>query len=962
MEELSHHKLCNFAFLALQLLDKATLFSKKEVLEEYDKNKNEKNLERLLLKKSIYPNGDELGFFNSSKYTLKDILNQKEIENTPWYTIKNAFNPKKIYFHDDYGWYSTKAEGFERYLRDNHPFEYIAYENFLNQLKKEFDEYLNGFSTSVQEFFRIIPGIDEELLYNIIDYLNKDVPINPLENIDYVLSNKETFSSVMYEYMKDSLKLDEGYVNYDELDNFLTNVLFEDSEFKERTSILYILPETPFIYSCLNYINNINKECIVDIYIITHRIDIVFLSAFCRVINNVGKFVYHIRDKDRFKYDKYEILESFFDKEKRFDFIVETDYMHFGDDLFVDPSYFDVQVSSRMMAIHKDDYFLEKDDFLKEDLLESLILIPYKNTIRHNHWEKDEDVYKLVLFATANYNKSEKQKNKFLVVDKNPNYDVTSREFSLEDYKNIIKSNGIYSDSYKLFSEFVESNSSKIYDIDRFLKNDIRYIDSELGLFHFTVSSEMYDVKMRSKKKYFEIEYFEDGNRIIKNLDYPFVPLYELTAKHRYDDSNHNLYMTLDPKYDDDKIVFFDFEIGNKSHYSSFKADVEKVSSEYLYYYLNSELGKKEFFYHKRGFGNAGSIRVPIPPKEIQAKIVETMNRSEELFDGMRQLKTTINKNFFNYEGNLNAVEEFFGKEEYDKETQELSIPNNWEYAHSGLIWPLAITYLLATSGGFEKVEKANNLLRLFEFTVAFNSYVLISGIPDEIYEKNKTRIWELAYDKRENDEKFAKRLNLSFGSWDHFHGILQGIYKKEFTTGISKEFYMNLLNKKIRNNYTNLKNERNEQFHGGISNAYEAETLLNELNAPKLEIFNHLNSCYEKLRLYYTTGRVDLKTKEYEIIFLNGPYSMPIYSTITSEGILEPESLYLHDIMENKFTKLNDNLIKFKAMDEMKHEWRLYIFIGFETDKNGNKKAKYRCYQRKEDDLLEDINLNELM
>ena len=32
------------------------------------------------------------------------------------------------------------------------------------------------------------------------------------------------------------------------------------------------------------------------------------------------------------------------------------------------------------------------------------------------------------------------------------------------------------------------------------------------------------------------------------------------------------------------------------------------------------------------------------------------------------------------------------------------------------------------------------------------------------------------------------------------------------------------------------------------------------------------------------------------------------------------------------------------------------------EAMKNGNKKAKYRCYQRKEDDLLEDIDLNELM
>ena len=37
-----------------------------------------------------------------------------------------------------------------------------------------------------------------------------------------------------------------------------------------------------------------------------------------------------------------------------------------------------------------------------------------------------------------------------------------------------------------------------------------------------------------------------------------------------------------------------------------------------------------------------------------------------------------------------------------------------------GLLWPLAITYLSATRGGFEIVQKANAYLKLFEFVTLY--------------------------------------------------------------------------------------------------------------------------------------------------------------------------------------------------------------------------------------------------
>lgn len=1028
-EYFTKNEICDFAIGVLELLDKATLFSKNDVIEEYEKHQNDENIEKILLEKSIYPNGEELGFYNTSKYTFYDILFHEEIEDTYWYRAKRSFEwNSENYFE--------KHKEFEAYLnRFEHEEDILQYRKFEQKLKEDFIEYINGFSENVKNLI-----LANELYHDIFNAIKCKINYArtfgynphtgeyyyyPNEN-DYedsldlndAVSNKDSLYSLILKNIEQFLKFDDRYINYHDLKDFLVGVLFGDNEIKQDTTILQVFPETPFIFSCLDYMREKNPNCRAHIHIVTPKKDYMY---FLLELLNIIK--YNVKIEYLFNFtDSGELLLSYLqiNNQKPFDYIINSKFSIW--DLWAYSPGIYIKPSSRIMYIgpFKNGIY---DYWLKKDRLESLILIPFKNKVQDTPIKK-VDIFNLGLVTTLNYNKSQKQKNKFLCIDKNLNYEITPNN-RLEDPRSMIRDNRIYECSLKLFLEFIDSDNSKIFNIEKYLdedkynwrhklsNTDYPINDSDRKLVDFNFNDEMYDIKMKSQKKYLEISYIEDEKRITTNLNYPIeklgslvvefpVPWQTSSGRKKFSNNNekhmHSLHKQIYEIDDDeasffivdsteysDQIAFFYSEVEDISNFRSYKIISEKVSPQYLYSYLNSEFGKNEFFYHLRGHDKINddydknksyfyrkdsfkakediyNIRVPVPPKEDQDKIVEAMNRSDELFERMKQLKTTIKKNFFNYEGNFNTVEEFFGKDEYNKETQEISIPDNWEYIHSGLIWPLAITYLLATSGGFEKVEKANNLLRLFEFTVAFNSYVLISGIPDEIYEKNKTKIWEHAYDKRNNDKKYAKKLNLSFGSWNHFHGILKGIYKKEFTTEINKEFYMNLLDKKIRNYYTNLKNERNEQFHGGISNPYEAETLLNELNAPKLEIFNHLNSSYDKFRLYYTTGRVDKKTNEEEIIFLNGPYSMPIYSTIITEEDLDPESLYLHDIMENKFTKLNDNLIKFKAIDEMKHDWRLYIFIGFETDKNGNKKGKYRCYQRKEEDLIEDIDLDEFM
>ena len=104
--------------------------------------------------------------------------------------------------------------------------------------------------------------------------------------------------------------------------------------------------------------------------------------------------------------------------------------------------------------------------------------------------------------------------------------------YALEDYKNLIKSNEIYSNSYKAFSEFNNDSFSKLIFIDSYkdkIADKITHadfdfmFDSELPtendrlndwkrkieLFEFDFNEEMYDVKMKSQLKYYEKVIFE---------------------------------------------------------------------------------------------------------------------------------------------------------------------------------------------------------------------------------------------------------------------------------------------------------------------------------------------------------------------------------------------------------------------------------------------------------------------
>ena len=71
--------------------------------------------------------------------------------------------------------------------------------------------------------------------------------------------------------------------------------------------------------------------------------------------------------------------------------------------------------------------------------------------------------------------------------------------------------------------------------------------------------------------------------------------------------------------------------------------------------------------------------------------------------------KNNFQNNILNYERILEDIKEFHGEIEFSQEEYKFTkMDRNWRHVYEGLPWPLAITYLSATRGGFENVQKAN--------------------------------------------------------------------------------------------------------------------------------------------------------------------------------------------------------------------------------------------------------------
>lgn len=452
---------------------------------------------------------------------------------------------------------------------------------------------------------------------------------------------------------------------------------------------------------------------------------------------------------------------------------------------------------------------------------------------------------------------------------------------------------------------------------------------------------------------------YKDHKKIIEG-EVKFLTLGELALLYEITDKNEKDTLLISTcKTCNSKIVHYNRDIDdfNGEIYIEVNITSSDLLLEYLYVYLNSTNGLDELFYFSKGneFIRAENIqhaRIALPPKNVQKEIVKAVHESNEFFKSVELLKKEFQSNILDYKNMLNSISELRGEIEFADDGGSLTkLSRSWQHVYNGLIWPLAISYLSATKGGFETVEKLEKYLILFEFVAAFNFIILLSGLPDDVYSEYKYDIW--------NARNLKTYETMTFGKWVVLTQNISEIYNNhDFTSKMDSKLFNTISSSRIIKILNKAKDYRNEHAHGTFINSYEAQDIIDELDVYLEDIFEVLE-VYSDYKLIYITGKIDNsrgKLKQ-QVIQLNGPCAQPIYEDIIFDDILNPDCLYLYNPKNNKKLLIKDSFMKFSATDDNKKHWALFIY--YMCDRVGYMKtnAHYKCFQSKEEDIIESIS-----
>ena len=432
----------------------------------------------------------------------------------------------------------------------------------------------------------------------------------------------------------------------------------------------------------------------------------------------------------------------------------------------------------------------------------------------------------------------------------------------------------------------------------------------------------------------------------ISNLDYI------------YSKSNNDSILITSCKHCNDKLIYYNYDIndlGNEVFIEITDID-ESILKDYLYEYLSSANGMEDILYYAKGnekilIEDIKHLKIPIPPINDQKEIVNVARESREFFKTVDLLKKEYDSNIFDYKHMKNSLYDFKGEISFDEKNEVISMSRSLRHAYKGLIWPLAISYLSATKGGFEAVEKKDNYLVLFEFIAAFNSIILLSGLPENVYLNNFHEIWG-------DDPSRYKRA--SFGNWVHLSKNLSEVYKNNsFTSEIDEELLNAISGDKILDILTKVNYIRNDESHSSQTNSFEAKKVIDKLDVYLEDIFDILD-VYSNYKLIYFTGELNTSNNSlnHRVILLNGPCAQPIYDNMIFDTLLRSDCLYLYNPKNNKKLLIKENLMKFSPIDKNKKRWALFIY------NNCDKKefnAYYKCYQSNEKNLKKGITSFEI-
>lgn len=923
--------LLSFGFL--KLIDSALKYSKENIINTYCSHKTENNLEELLYKNAIYTDGDSLGFYNYSKYDLEKLSEDKT----------------NIY------------ENFTEYI-----------ESFDENTKKVFESY--EFKTMI-EFLSA-----NDLLFNLISNLTSlDLKNYKFKNHENLKKSYESFLTEFYIWDESRKQLPAGVNAQNFVPEFLVKLLLTDVNFKKKKQISIYDPfcrDGFLLFESKRLIEEINPNCTVNLY---GKENNMTLYAIC-----LSKFIIDKENPNNLL-KTYDLKSHFIEVKENlhFDFIISN----FGiKDLALSyENRFDLMSSNPLDSIF---YKLNKNGKMVMSLSSSLLVNnnslitqilyeDYLESIMAIGLSRIESDLKIIVL---NKNKSKKRKNKFLLIDS----DEIMRE--IKDVHCVDMTKPLLDKFYHYYIKFKDSanthliqnslikdehysnllqacNTGALIEMDGNIA-DLTFIDTPEKLMNLFNELDQYYCDnckiqfnfnrfIRGEKDEFDkngnpiyylgeiVDLVNDPNPQIQPLDEIFlIPLFKKEQS------------TESP-------FFYQSELGpfNIHNMIPFTLTTDKIMKEYLMYYLNSNQGKLELKECTKGCDylerpDLRFIRVPVPSINEQKEVINAVEKSKEFFDSVDLLKNNFQNNILNYEHILEDIQDFYGEVEFSQEEYKFTkMDRNWRHVFEGLPWPLAITYLSATRGGFETVQKANAYLKLFEFVTLFNAITLISGIPEEYYNEIKdTFLWT----KPDNFYSF-----MTFGKWLKLYEFLKIIYlNDEFNPLIDREFFHQLYNEKILNALKIAGDARNEDAHGPITNEYEAEEVINYLEPLLYDTFDNLTS-YSNFKLYYIIGkyeRTENGSLKQDVIMLNGPCAQPIYRDFIYDNELDAHSLYFYNPLTDDLLKINDKFMKFRQTDRIKNQWALFIYSGWEHGENG-KQAIYRCYQQTEKDYKIKIN-----
>lgn len=852
----------------LKLFDSTLKYSKEDILNEYDLwDDFDDEVNEILLKKSIFPSGEQIGFYNYSPYCLNDILK-------------------------------------------------------LNDFNDELIDYIDSFSDNINEI--------------IYQFSVEDLKKEDFDGENYEINSKNDFDIYLESILSESYNI------------FLADIINEICDNNARFCDLYTTDGT--ILSIINsnelYAPNINPNIIKLRNIIQNtNIQINNSSAECDVV--IANL-------------------AFTDKEKNFGKILNE----YSSKLFL-----------TLSSAYFDENIKQLSNINNPNHLKALISLPiYKNNSN------------LMLI----YIDGTKSSDEFILIDES---DSLIHE-NIKDWSFI--SNELLEKISKSVGEFSEYENAIIANVAEIIPNTQSRLIEEIELLNIknddsikrrVISNQVVDEILQSKKPIrqeiskSDIKSIESSNISYKSLfnnliygkkrqdmenllykdheklidgEVKFLTLGELAILYEIKDKNDKDTLLISTcKTCNSKLVYYnrDMDDLNDEIYIEVNIVSNGLLLEYLYVYLNSTNGLDELFYFSKGnefirAENIQHIRIAIPDVKVQKEIIKAVHESNEFFKSVDLLKKEFQSNILDYKNMLNSINELRGEIEFAEDGGSLTkLSRSWQHVYNGLIWPLAISYLSATKGGFETVEKLDKYLILFEFVAAFNFIILLSGLPNDVYQKYKYEIW--------NARNLRVYEEMTFGKWVKLTENISKLYNDyDFASKLDSELFNKISSNKIIKLINKAKDYRNNLAHGSFINSYEAQDIIDDLDIYLEDIFDLLE-VYSNYKLLYITGKLDTSggKLKHQVIQLNGPCAQPIYEDIIFDEILTSNCLYLYNPQNNKKLLINSDFMKFIPTDTNNKHWAIFIYYMCNRVGYMKTEAHYKCFQSKEEDYIESIS-----